>query len=342
MDKIERKDYFDLRQRKEYADGIERLINRRAMEMAESRRVRILKGDKEKLRLEFINMLGWPLNIKDKKEYGKIRACTEKLSDFRGMKCTRYQLEVMPDLWFYGILYEPLLQNAGKGFVIASHGGSGSAEVVGGFLMDSANYNYMVERIVRHGVTVFAPQLLMWHREIYGTTSYDRNKTDIALKQLGGGITALEVFCISRSLDFFISDGCAAAGRIGIIGLSYGGMYTLAAAAADVRIAAAVSSCFFNDRLKYAWADWTYFNQAQSFLDAETAALILPRKLYIEIADKDETFAVDSAREEIKRLLDYAEAQKAGSSLKIKIFSGTHELDKSDGGIEFLVNALCV
>ena len=71
--------------------------------------------------------------------------------------------------------------------------------------------------------------------------------------------------------------------RIGMIGLSYGGFYTLFAAALDVRIGAAVSSCFFNNRKMYDFVDWVWFNAANQFMDAEVGALVCPRPLYVEV-----------------------------------------------------------
>jgi predicted acyl esterase len=122
-----------------------------------------------------------------------------------------------------------------------------------------------------------------------------------------------------------------------MIGLSYGGMYTLYTAAADTRIKAAVSSCWFNDRYEYNWEDWTYFNGGR-FLDAEVADLILPRKLYIEAGLHDELFTANAARAEFERLKKYAEREHAESALRFKLFDGGHELDKtSDEGIDFLV-----
>jgi len=335
---MEKESYYGLKQRADYAEGVGRLVGRRVAEAAEYRRARMLKGDKEKLRREFVNMLGWPLNMPEREKLDPIAVHTEILSDFNYMKCTRYTLEILPGLPFYGILFEPL-KNASGSFVIALHGGWGSPEIAGGLLEDSANYNHMVERIVKRGITVFAPQLLLWKTETYGT-EYDRLKTDCTLKQTGGSITSLEVFCIRRSLDYFISAGRAALRHIGMIGMSYGGMYTLDTAAADKRIEATVVSCYFNDRIRYINEDYAYFNQANTFLDAETAALVLPRRLYIEIPEKDTVFDYRLALAEIERLLEYAEAENCSDSLKTKLFSGGHELDKSDGGINFLADAI--
>jgi dienelactone hydrolase len=198
----------------------------------------------------------------------------------------------------------------------------------------------MVKRIIRKGITLFAPQLLLWNADIYKGEKYNRADTDKKLKQYGSSITALEIYCIMRSIDYFAARKDIDENRIGMVGLSYGGMYTLYTAAADPRIKAALSSCWFNDRLKYNAHDWTYFNQANTFFDAEIGSLVLPRKLYIEIGANDDLFISGHAENEIKRLKKYAENENCADSLKIKVFDGTHELDKSPDGINFLLENL--
>jgi dienelactone hydrolase len=206
--------------------------------------------------------------------------------------------------------------------------------------MDSANYNHMVKRVIRKGITVFAPQLLLWSADIYGNAGYDRAKTDQRLKQFGGSITALEVFCIMRSTDYFAGLDNIDENRIGMIGLSYGGMYTLYTAAADVRIKAALSSCWFGERLDNLWTDWKYFNQLNIFSDEEVGSLVFPRKLYVEIGKYDETFSPEKAEPYLRRLEEYAQKENCSDSLKTKIFEGAHELDKANDGIKFFIENL--
>ncbi|MCL1793467.1 MAG: dienelactone hydrolase family protein [Oscillospiraceae bacterium] len=339
-------EFENLRQRDEYVRSIGKLLDNLNQGSKSSREA---KGqNKEALRDRYVAMLGYPLTCgkcgNNSKCYDKteIAAKKEYLGDDENMVMTRYQLEVMPDFWFYGILYEPKEKSdSGKdSFVIAQHGGGGSPEIVGSLVQDSANYNHMVRRIMRKGMKIFAPQLLLWASDFYKGENYDRAEIDKKLKQHGGSITALEIYCIMRSIDYFSALDGIDENRVGMAGLSYGGMYALYAAAADTRIKVTLSSCWFNDRLKYNNADWTYFNQANSFFDAEVGCLALPRKLYIEIGKNDELFDPDFAAEEIERLKKYAEAENCADSLKIKIFDGSHEFDKSDDGINFFIENL--
>ena len=84
-----------------------------------------------------------------------------------------------------------------------------------------------------------------------------------------------------------------------MIGLSYGGFYTLYLTALDKRIKAALCSCYYNDRTYYSNSDWSWFGSANMFEDAEVASLIFPRKLWIQVADNDELFHVSSAKKSL-------------------------------------------
>ena len=332
-------EYFNLEQRNEYIGSIEKYLGDQQKAQYSSKDEFADPLKKENLRRKYIAMLGKPLeNYTDFS--GKIPAMRSKpMRENENFTTVRCQLEVMPDFWFYGILFEPKEKQSGmNALVIAQHGGGGTPEITGSYLFESGNYNHMVRRVLRKGITVFAPQLLLWNQGIYGS-DYNRQTMDERLKYFGCSITALEIFCIMRSIDYFNSLDYIDPNRTGMLGLSYGGMYTLKTAAADTRIKTALSSCWFNDRSKYLRPDWTYFNGIE-FTDAEIASLVLPRKLYIEIGARDELFNAEYAQIEFEKLKHYAEKCGCSSSLEISVFSGAHELDKAEKGIKFLLNNL--
>ena len=342
--------YKNIKQRDEYIKSIEKFIDDSKIKADNNRKVKT--ADKENLRKQYIDTLGYPLNCYEKfKQEEMVKTepleTDENNEDSENMTITRYQLEVMPGFWFSGILYEPKERSEDKedknernALVIAQHGGAGTSEIVGSLVLDSANYNHMVKRVIRKGITVFAPQLLLWAPEIYGNEGYNRVNIDQKLKQLGGSITALEIFCIMRSIDYFAGLDCIDDSRIGMVGLSYGGMYTLYTAAADVRIKVALSSCWFGERLDHVRTDWFYFNQYNAFVDEEVGSLILPRKLYVEIGKSDGAFPPEKAEPYLTGLTEYAKIEGCADSLKIKVFDGGHELDKADDGIKFFIENL--
>lgn len=193
----------------------------------------------------------------------------------------------------------------------------------------------MVERILKYDVHVFAPQLLIW--DVSHKVEFDRATLDAQLKRVGSSITALEIYGLSRILDYFevqdyVSD-------FGMVGLSYGGFYTLFLAAVDTRIKSAVSCSFFSDRKNYAQSDWTWFGSAETFSDAEIACLVYPRKLCIEVGTEDELFDINSARKEICRLKDMC-CTTGDEWLEIIEFKGTHEFCKEEVPLKRLVENL--
>ncbi|MDF2724914.1 MAG: hypothetical protein K0Q59_4589 [Paenibacillus sp.] len=236
----------------------------------------------------------------------------------------------------YGLFFVP----HGDGpfpLVIGQHGGSGTPELCAGFYGPS-NYNDMITRLLRHRCVVFAPQLHLWTTQ-QGPEN-KRNLLDNRLKQLGSSITAVELFRLRRSLDYLQTRPEVDASRIGMAGLSYGGFYTLFMAAADTRIRAALSSCFFNDRYVYDRVDWTWRNSAGMFLDAEVAGLICPRPLYIEVGLQDELFEAVHAKAEALKVIDRYARLNISERFRYREFQGKHEFDKSDEGIEFLMKHL--
>jgi hypothetical protein len=287
------------------------------------------------LRLDFMHMLGWPLGEAPEKSIPAVRELPVAEDDLG--KISRLWIETLPGVETYGLLFIP----PGAGpfpLVISQHGGGGTPELCSDFF-GSGNYNDMTRRVLRRGCAVFAPQLLLWNAEMFGP-AYDRVHIDRQLKQLGGSVTALDIFRLQRSLDYLVTRPEIDAERIGMIGLSYGGFYTLFTAAVDTRIKVAVSSCFFNDRKVYDWADWVWFDAANTFFDAEVVMLVCPRRLYIEVGKTDELFDVHSARPEAAKVRKVYDKLGIPERFVYKEFDGGHELDKSDEGINFLCAGL--
>ena len=189
----------------------------------------------------------------------------------------RVLLEVADDFIFYGILFLPKSfdENKKYPFIISQHGGAGTPELCSDFYFDT-NYTHMTRRVLEKNAVVFAPQLLLWDKNNFGA-AYDRNAADNSLKQLGSSITALEVFCIMRSTDYFTAQPYIDRDKIGMIGLSYGGFYAIVTSAADTRIQSVYSSCFFNDRLTYNVR--LGMDKRSYFFLSRMAALIAPRRL---------------------------------------------------------------
>lgn len=301
-----------------YVGGIRNIIENReqAAVVLRDNYCRDIFNNQEKYREDFKAMLGWPLTEKSAQFVPEVKI--KKLAEDEFGTIHRVLVEVLDGFSMTGLLFQK--DEKKRPLVIAQHGGQGTPELVANFYGKKTNYNRMIERMLSYDVNVFAPQLLIWDKSY--EVEYDRMALDAQLKRLGSSITALEIYGLTRIMDYFEVQPYVS--NFGMIGLSYGGFYTLFTAAVDTRIKSAVSCSFFNNRKDYAWNDWTWFHSAEMFSDAEIACLIYPRSLCIEVGTKDETFDIGLARTEISRLRNLSSRAK-GNWLDVIEFDGTHE-----------------
>lgn len=324
-----------------YLQGIKALMERRDAQLSHHRGAYMarLPQDRERYRRALRAMLGWPLTRRRRGvPHGEIAPVTAS----GGCAVYRLQIEVLPGVLYYGMLFVngvPALGKAPKRpLVVAQHGGLGTPELISGLHGETGNYNDLAMRVFRRGAHVFAPQMLLWQPN--DGAPYDRGAIDARLKQQGSSMAAVELHCLSASLDYLETMDCVDARHIGMIGLSYGGFYTLFAAAVDTRIQSAVSCAFFNDRTRYAWADWTWFGACGRFLDAEVGALVCPRQLQILVADNDELFDAEPAKAEFERLRRHYAAQGQEDQVSFTAFHGVHEYPRDDEAIDNMMRHL--
>lgn len=324
-------DHAGDRYRDEYLAGVEKLVKDKMEDAARQRKAFFAGYMKrpEDYRQEYIEMLGWPLTERRGRQAPE-HIELEQVWQADGITLYRVQMEILPGVPLYGILFKN--GDEKRPLVISQHGGGGTPELCSGLLeRGTVNYNQMTQRVLRHGVHVFAPQLLIWDPAQFQTnpkegeqTAQRRRALDQSLKMAGGSITALEVACLMGALDYFEEQPYVDAGRIGMVGLSYGGYYTQHMAAADTRIKAALTSCYFNKHDFPVSTDYDFYRDALRFMNSELAMLVYPRKLCIQIATDDEILPAAGAREEFARLKDYA-GEQMGDWLRFKEFDGVHE-----------------
>ena len=322
--------------REEYLDTVEQYIDE-AFIKAKERRQKFMTPQKyasnpEKYRTELIQMLGFPLSAQV-----ELPKLIEKkfVAEDGNVKIFRMQLCFYGKLKFYGIYFEQKENSTAVPFIIGLHGGDGTPELAGSLHMDSANYNHLLRRITDRGASVFAPQLLLWKLSDYGGKEYARAKIDGQLRRLGGSVTALELSLLRGCLSYFIENEGINTDKIGAAGMSYGGMYALHLAAVDPRVKACLSCSWFHDSTRVPWADWSYFRAAETFMNAEVAALVAPRALCVNMGDKDELFSSLDTHKEAERAKPYFAALGAEENFLAYEFSGTHEADKGDKGLDF-------
>ncbi|MBR1970651.1 MAG: hypothetical protein IKA17_09910 [Clostridia bacterium] len=319
--------------KEDYVKGLELIVEKlqKKSEVIRSEYSKNIFIQQEEYRNELKKMLGWPL----------VNYCADKVAEVKsellsvedGYEIYRMRFEILDGLNMTGLFFKQNGEDK-KPLVIVQHGGYGTPERISGIYGDTVNYNDMLQRVRANGVHVFAPQLLLWSKDQYDV-DFDRRDIDNRLKRVGSSITAIEIFGITRILDYFEREKYVSS--FGMVGLSYGGFYTLYTTAIDTRIKSAISCSYFNKRDVIGWSDWTWFKSAEKFDDAEVACLVYPRKLHIEIGDNDELFDYKYGVESFEKLKEMCE--KVGTEwVSFKVFNGVHEFFKDDTPIQKLVN----
>lgn len=334
------------RHRKEYLQSVLNLIDKKYAESYEERAsfmpAESFPEKQEFYRDEYLKMIGSPV-----KEYPKDIPCAkkEKIGEDDFGIAYRMQIEVLPDFWFYGILTVPHGIDKAP-LVIAQHGGWGIPELCCDMAGEN-NYDYFTKRALEEGMVVFAPQLLLWcfdtetgEKRVAVDVSFDRNDIDRKLKHLGFSITGLEVFCIRRSIDYLASLDFVDEDKIGMMGLSYGGYFSIYTAAADTRIKSVYSAAAFNDRTKIAFHNWMYKDAANTFLDGEVAGLCAPIRLQIDVGKEDHVFDYSLTPSESERAKKYYKAFNAEDNFRFNLWEGGHKFDVDGEGFNFFFDGL--
>ncbi len=197
----------------------------------------------EAIRHRLINegLGGWPerpVGIKAKEEY---------LGELEPGSLYRVEVEILPDVIMPALLLVP--GNAKKrpaSAIICQHGFGGSPEWVMGFgTPREMNYmNSCGHRLASAGYVVLAPHIVCSPPGI----DRDRVRFDRLARLAGNSLLGFEMFEISRMVDYLQTRPEVVPNRIGMYGISQGGLSTLFAAACEPRIRAAVCSCYFNNR----------------------------------------------------------------------------------------------
>lgn len=249
----------------------------------------------------------------------------------------RAKIPVLPGVHSVGIYIVPKGLKRRAPLVISMHGGGGSPEVA--LFHGGANYHDMVRGGVKRGYVVYAPTHL-FRADLYPPDM--RNRVDTRMRMVGTSLTAVEIAKITRAIDVLVKRPEVDSKRIAMVGLSYGGYYTLVTPALDRRIKASVSSCYFGvQEGRYETSelsvpsDFQFNDRFTLFNDPEIVALICPRALEIQAGAKD-----NASHREMGKLL----APRAGSyydrlgrkdNFRFVVFDGGHEFN-DDSAWEFL------
>ncbi len=276
-----------------------------------------------KLREAFAASIGYPPPGKPGAEKPRF----EKVGEDSLGTYYRAWIPVLPGVHAVGMYITPRNVKGRAPLVISMHGGGGSPEVA--LFHGGANYRDMVRGGVKRGYAVWAPTHLF---RAEGFPPDIRRQIDDRARLVGTSLTAIEIAKITRSLDVLLQRPEVDPKRVAMVGLSYGGYYTLVTAALEPRIKAAVSSCYFGvqeyryeqDELSVP-SDFRFPDRMSLFKDSEIVALICPRPLEIQAGAKDNA----THREMGKRLAPACETYYRGlgkaDHFRFVVFDGGHE-----------------
>lgn len=253
----------------------------------------------------------------------------------------RARIPVLPGVHAVGLYIVPKGLKGRAPLVISMHGGGGSPEVA--LFHGGANYHDMERGGVKRGYVVFAPTHLF---NAVGYPADIRNRIDDRMRLVGTSLTAVEIAKITRSLDVLLKRPEVDPKRVAMVGLSYGGFYTLVTAALEPRIKCCVSSCYFGvqewryerDELGVP-SDFRFMDRMTLYQDPEIVALICPRYLEIQAGSRDNASHVDGGRMLAPRAAEYYDKLGLKDRFRFIVFEGTHEFNDASAW-EFLANHL--
>ena len=320
--------------RAQYLAGLEGLIDRLEQQCRNTRNPQDILDHPEKYRSRLCQILGWPLTQERPAEIPQARF--QLLSEEEELFIYRAEITVLDDITMCGLLFRHKGEKL-RPLVLCQHGGAGSPEIISGVFGNTYNYNDLTQRVLALGANAFAPQLLLWNKKEYGPADYSRDVIDSKLKDMGSSITAIELYGMMRILDYFEAQDWV--GKLGMVGLSYGGFYTQFLSAVDTRIQAALSCSFFREHHNATRPDWCWRDLMREFGQAELVCLVAPRKLYLQMGNRDDLFDAETSRAEFARLPG-ATADGKTDWAELLVFDGVHELCKSDEHMRKVIAAL--
>jgi dienelactone hydrolase len=225
--------------------------------------------------------------------------------------------------------------------VIAQHGIGSCPERTFGLLDDGNHYHSYAKVLVENGFAVLAPMNL---RSIER-----RNRIERLCRLAGTTLPGIEFMRMQCLLDKVLKDPRVDADRVGMWGLSLGGLATMFWMPIEPRIKVGVVSAWFNHRRnKMAIPDPRYscfletkeehafFNGwLTEFTDSDVVSLICPRPLLIQHGKKDRIAHWPQVVEEFEISKTHYEKLELSDRIELDLHEGGHEsLTKS--GLRFM------
>ncbi len=243
-----------------------------------------------------------------------------------------------------GVFMMPRTAGEKTPLIIAVHGRGGMPERPrnGKLTVVGRSNRDLALGALEKGYAVWEPQLVFYAKD---RPADIRERLDMRARQYGTTLPAIEIAKIRRGLTALLDTGRIDPTRVAMVGMSYGGFYTLYTTALDDRIRVAVVAAYFNDRKAildatepFGNSDWRFPNSLSVFQDATVASLICPRPLQVQAGDHDQLFPIAGARRAIPGArVPYARL-KIEDRFSFVEFAGRHDFN-GDAAWSFIERA---
>ena len=233
----------------------------------------------------------------------------------------------------YLLVPDSLAEGPAGAAVLACHGhGPGKSQVVGLEHTAMPNADYALQ-LTRRGYVVLAPDLrcfgerMDWNPDDH--YACDTNLVHAAMA--GWNPLTQNVWDLRRCLDVLAQHPLVDPGRLGMVGISYGGTVTLFTAALDDRVyrhGGQRVSLVVGRVYKMPWnmCGWQIlFGMLGRLEHEDLAAMVAPRPLLVESGIDDDLFPVAAATEAIRRTRLVYAATGTEERLVHDVFEGGHQ-----------------
>jgi dienelactone hydrolase len=223
--------------------------------------------------------------------------------------------------------------------VLAVHGhGPGKSIIVGLESTEAPNGDY-AHQLAQRGYVVLAPDLRCFgERADWNPPDHYGCDTNLVHAVMAGWNPLTQnLWDMARALDVLESHDLVDAGRLGVVGLSYGATITLFLAAMDQRVSAAVVSGYFSSWREAHKMPWNMCGSQVvpgmlgSIEHVDLGALVAPRPLLIESGRDDDLFPATVAADGVAKLrLVYDALGDGDGRLVHDVFAGGHQWHGSE------------
>ena len=247
------------------------------------------------------------------------------------------QIPVLPGIHSTGLYLRP--KGAGVNdklpLVIAAHGRGGMPEPTadGKLAPMPRSRRDLAWDALRRGYAVWLPTFVH-----YGKDGDDfRDRLTVRAWEAGTSLPAIEIGKTVKALEVLAQRADVDPQRIAMVGLSYGGFYTLYTTALEPRIRVAVVAAYFNDRESvldqsepHGFLDWRFQDSLTLWRDPSVAALVAPRPLLIEAGNQDQLFPIEGARRAAPAAARVYEQLGVADRFRFHEFVGRHDFNGAE------------